>query len=60
VNTAIHLLTSIVKKEDNKQFFANEAIMTSLCERVVIPQIKLRESDIELFNVNPLPPCPAC
>jgi len=26
----------------------------SLCERVVIPQIKLRESDVELFNINGL------
>lgn len=50
----MHLLTSIVKKEDNKQFFAKEEIMKALCERVVIPQIKLRDADMELFNDNGL------
>eukprot|EP00462_Mataza_sp_D1_P023236 CAMPEP_0175130734 /NCGR_PEP_ID=MMETSP0087-20121206/6161_1 /TAXON_ID=136419 /ORGANISM="Unknown Unknown, Strain D1" /LENGTH=952 /DNA_ID=CAMNT_0016412965 /DNA_START=72 /DNA_END=2930 /DNA_ORIENTATION=+ len=50
VMTAIRFLTSVVKKTWHKELFNNEAALKVICEKIVIPQIKLRDSDIELFS----------
>lgn len=52
--TAIKFLTSVVKKPWHKDIFNNEAALKTICEKVVIPQLKLRESDVELFHSNGL------
>jgi exportin-2 (importin alpha re-exporter) len=52
--TAIRFLTSVVKKDWNKELFNNEAALKTICEKVVIPQLKLRESDVEMFTMNGL------
>jgi exportin-2 (importin alpha re-exporter) len=46
----IRFLTAVVEKESHKQLFANATAMQQICEKVIIPQLKLRESDLELFN----------
>lgn len=53
VNSAVKFLTSVVKKEQFKHLFGNEAALHAICEKVIIPQLKLRESDIETFEFNP-------
>jgi exportin-2 (importin alpha re-exporter) len=53
VGSAIRFLTSVVKKEQFKHLFASEAVLSTLAEKVVIPQIKLRDSDVETFESNP-------
>jgi exportin-2 (importin alpha re-exporter) len=34
--------------------FQDPTILKSICERVVIPNLELRESDLELFEDNPV------
>jgi exportin-2 (importin alpha re-exporter) len=52
--TAIRFLTSVVKQEWQKKLFDNEAALKTICEKVVIPQLKLRETDVELFQTDGL------
>lgn len=54
VTTAIKFLTSVVRKAWNKELFNNEGTMKTICEKIIIPQIKLRESDVELFSMDGL------
>lgn len=54
VTWAIRFMTEVVRKEWNKSFFANPEALKTICVRIVIPQIKLRESDIELFEMDGL------
>src|SRR5207248_528463 len=51
---AMGFLTSAVRKEWNRKMFANPDTLKGICERVVIPNIRLRESDLELFEANGL------
>lgn len=52
VNSAIKFLTSVVKKEQFKKLFDNEAALKAICEKVIIPQLKLRDTDLEVFEYN--------
>lgn len=42
VTEAIKYLTSAVQKEWNKKLFETPGALKAICEKVVIPQIKLR------------------
>lgn len=50
VTSAIKFLTVVVRKDWYKQLFSNTDALNTLCHRVIIPQIKLRDSDVELFS----------
>lgn len=52
VTTAVRFLTSVVKKEWHKALFSSPQALKTICEKVVIPQLKLRESDVELFQMD--------
>lgn len=52
VTAAVKFLTAVVKKEQFKHLFNNEAALKALCEKVIIPQLKLRDSDMEVFEFN--------
>ncbi len=52
VNNAVSFLTTVVKKVWNRELFANVDNLRTICERVVIPQIRLRQADIDLFDEN--------
>jgi exportin-2 (importin alpha re-exporter) len=54
VNNAIKFLTSVVKKPVNRSLFEREGALGQLCQKVVIPQIKLRPADLELFEMEGL------
>ena len=54
VSKAIKFLTSIVKKPWYKHLFESKESLEALCTKVVVPQIKLREQDVELFKWNGL------
>lgn len=54
VTMAIKFLTSVVTKAWNKEMFNNEGALKTICEKIIIPQIKLRESDVELFESDGL------
>jgi exportin-2 (importin alpha re-exporter) len=50
VTAAIKFLNSVVKKPWNKRIFDNEQALNSICRQVVVRQLKLRESDVDMFN----------
>ena len=52
VGSAVRFLTAVVKKEQFKHLFANETALKTIAEKVVIPQLKLRDSDVEMFEYN--------
>jgi Cse1 len=52
VNAMILFLTSVARSVHHA-LFSGEEILKEICTRVVIPNMKLRESDIETFEDNP-------
>eukprot|EP00026_Physarum_polycephalum_P001434 Phypoly_transcript_01435.p1 GENE.Phypoly_transcript_01435~~Phypoly_transcript_01435.p1 ORF type:complete len:984 (+),score=185.73 Phypoly_transcript_01435:58-3009(+) len=52
VNAMIQFLTSVAKSVYHT-LFAAETTLKEICAFVVIPNMKLRESDIEIFEDNP-------
>jgi exportin-2 (importin alpha re-exporter) len=52
VPKAIRFLTSVVEKQWHKHLFGSAKAFQTLAEKVIIPQLKLRESDLELFEYN--------
>lgn len=53
VTAAVPFLSTVAGQEWNRGLFANQEALNSMCERVVIPQLKLRAADIELFEDDP-------
>eukprot|EP01137_Pigoraptor_chileana_P025247 Opistho-2@94433 len=53
VSTGIHFLTSVSESGLYKGLFADENTLKSICEKIIIPNISLRESDEEVFEDNP-------
>lgn len=51
---AIIFLTSVVSKPWNKAMFDKPELLKEMCEKVVIPNIRLRPVDLELFEFNGL------
>jgi len=54
VTTAIRFLTQVAKKSWHKKLFSDEKTLQQICEKIVVPQLKLRATDIELFEDNGL------
>jgi len=52
VPKAIQFLTAVVEKEWHKNLFGNAQSIKVFAEKVIIPQLKLRDSDLEDFEVN--------
>lgn len=53
VSNAIQYLVTVSQREDMRKLYQEPKILDGLCERVIIPNMELRESDIELFEDNP-------
>ena len=53
VSNAIEFLASVSERPAYKELFAEEATLTSICEKVIVPNMEFRESDEELFEDNP-------
>ncbi|KAI8868448.1 Cse1-domain-containing protein [Ramicandelaber brevisporus] len=51
VNSAISFLTSIVKTNRHKDIFAGN--LQQICESVILPNMQLREAELELFEDDP-------
>ena len=50
VSTSIKFLTSIASRPFNKHLFAQPSALSTITEQIIVPQIKLRDADIELFE----------
>lgn len=53
VSNALTFLAKIAEKNHYKNLFEDPATLSSICEKVVIPNMEFRESDMELFEDNP-------
>ncbi|KAJ3273693.1 importin-alpha export receptor [Terramyces sp. JEL0728] len=54
VSKAIAFLTSVVKHERHKALFEAPDTLNSICSRIILPNMYLRESDEELFEDDPI------
>ena len=53
VSGALEFLASVCERQCYKELFANESTLTSICEKVIVPNMYFREADEELFEENP-------
>jgi exportin-2 (importin alpha re-exporter) len=54
VSKALNFLTAIASVPGHAQSFNDEAVMGQIVEKVILPNVLLRESDIELFEDEPI------
>ncbi len=54
VSKALQFLTAVTRISQHAQTFNSESTMSQVIERVVLPNLTLRESDIELFEDEPI------
>lgn len=54
VSKALHFLTSVASIDKHAQSFNNEEILGQVVEKVILPNVSLRESDIEQFEDEPI------
>ena len=51
-SNAIQFLASVAGREQYKGLFGQEATLASICEKIIVPNIEMRECDVELFEDN--------
>lgn len=54
VSKALHFLTAIAASPQHSVSFNDENVLSQVVEKVVLPNVALRESDIELFEDEPI------
>ena len=54
VSKALQFLTAVTKSQEQAQAFNNEQTLSQVVERVVLPNLTLRDSDMELFEDEPI------
>lgn len=54
VSKALHFLTAVASTKDHSGNFNNEDTLSQIVEKVILPNVALRESDIELFEDEPI------
>lgn len=54
VSKALQFLTSVTKINQYAQSFNNQEILGRVVEQVILPNISMRESDVELFEDEPI------
>ncbi|KAG0257100.1 importin-alpha export receptor [Actinomortierella ambigua] len=54
VSKAMSLLTSIVKIGRHKQMFIQDGLLQQICEKIILPNMTLREADEEMFEDEPI------
>ncbi|XP_054706218.1 exportin-2-like [Uloborus diversus] len=53
VSNAIHFLSSVAERNNYKHLFEASDVLSSICEKVIIPNMEFRTCDEELFEDNP-------
>lgn len=53
VSKALKFLVVVADRHQYRYLFENPTTLSSICEKVIIPNIQFRESDSELFEDNP-------
>jgi exportin-2 (importin alpha re-exporter) len=52
-SNAIQFLASVADRQQYKQLFEDPATLASICEKIIVPNIEMRDVDVELFEDNP-------
>lgn len=53
VSNALQFLATVANRSQYRHLFEDPIIMSSICEKIVIPNMEFRASDEELFEDNP-------
>jgi len=53
VSNAIQFLASVADRPHYKALFEDQNVLGSICEKIIVPNMEMRESDVELFEDNP-------
>jgi len=53
VSNAIQFLASVADRPHYKNLFEDENVLSSICEKVIVPNMEMRDCDVELFEDNP-------
>jgi len=53
VSNAIQFLASVADRPHYKALFEDSNVLGSICEKVIVPNMEMRECDVELFEDNP-------
>lgn len=53
VSNAIQFISVVVGRPQHRSLFENEESLKSICEKIIIPNLYLRDVDIETFEDNP-------
>ncbi|KAI5292146.1 importin-alpha export receptor [Ascosphaera acerosa] len=54
VSRALQFLTSVAKAPEYASAFQDEATLSQITEKVILPNVTLREADIEMFEDEPI------
>ncbi len=54
VSKALQFLTAVTKSVEHAQAFREESTLSQVIERVIVPNMTLRDSDVELFEDEPI------
>ncbi|KAK8199919.1 CAS/CSE protein [Phyllosticta capitalensis] len=54
VSRALQFLTSVTANPQQAESFNNEQVLNQVIEKVILPNVSLRESDIEMFEDEPI------
>jgi len=52
VSNAIQFLASVADRPHYKNLFEDENVLSSICEKIIVPNMEMREVDVELFEDN--------
>jgi exportin-2 (importin alpha re-exporter) len=52
-SNAIQFLASVADRLQYKSLFEDAATLASICEKIIVPNIEMRDVDVELFEDNP-------
>jgi len=53
VAAGLHVLSCVVKKVHFQSLFTAEGVLANMIEKIIMPQLQVRRSDLELFECNP-------
>ncbi|CRK26364.1 hypothetical protein BN1708_014506 [Verticillium longisporum] len=54
VSEALHFLTAVAGTTKHSSMFASEDVLGQVVEKVILPNVALRESDMEMFEDEPI------
>ncbi|KAK0652263.1 CAS/CSE protein [Cercophora newfieldiana] len=54
VSKALQFLTAVASVKEHAQIFREDQAMMTIVEKVILPNVALRESDIEMFDDEPI------